>query len=283
MPARRKAGYRRATTTESDVKNDVTCPLRPASRIGTSLRRLVDNEAAPSRCRCSVAAQRSARPLQAGVDNARTERRPRPLPRLSAWGSQRHAACRQVTRVGPPGDLGTPVLPPRHPRPHVRRRTRGGPRPRPGVLRGRPADLAPFHRPSGRLSPLRPKTPPATSASRHQGVDREAPTATTTPRQPQGRQTQVHPLARQTITPPSLEWALRTGLDDRWCPQPRADRGSEALSSAWDFGAPSATGRRVGQWNVPRGRRMPNSQLGWASSQSRRQAVSIWKCFENRY
>ena len=170
MPARRKAGYRRATTTESDVKNDVTCPLRPASRIGTSLRRSVDNEAAPSRCRCSVAAQRSARPLQAGVDNARTERRPRPLPRLSAWGSQRQR-CLSTSHPSwssrRPGDTCAATTPsaPSCSTPHARRAETptGCPSWPPCGSRAVPSPKrAPF--------PLRPKTPPATSASRHQGV-----------------------------------------------------------------------------------------------------------------
>ncbi len=73
----------------------------------------------------------------------------------------------EVGIAGPrdPGDLGPPVLPLRHPLAHVRRRRPRRPRSRPGLLRRRPAHLTPFHRPRGRLSPLRPPTPPSTSGA----------------------------------------------------------------------------------------------------------------------
>ena len=69
-------------------------------------------------------------------------------------------AALQVTRARHPGDLGPPVLPLRDPHPDVRRRRPRRPRPRPGQLRRRTADLTPLDRPTGRLSPLRPLTPP---------------------------------------------------------------------------------------------------------------------------
>src|SRR5665811_1350834 len=65
-----------------------------------------------------------------------------------------HGAALEVARLGPPGDLGTPVLPLRDPLPdgpggHPLRA-----RPGPGQLRRRAADHPPNRRPPGRFSPL---------------------------------------------------------------------------------------------------------------------------------
>ena len=102
---------------------------------------------------------------------------------------------------------------------------RSRPRPRPGELRRCAADLPPLDRPAGRLSPLRPPT--ATNGS---GA---TPSASCSPDsshavvacQPARRQTQVHPMARQTqpdhrrlaATRPSTRTSGKDLLIEQYC------------------------------------------------------------------
>ena len=73
-----------------------------------------------------------------------------------------HRAAIEVARPRAPRDLGSPLLPLRHPHPHVGGRRPGGGRPRPGQLRRRSPHRSPLDLSGARFFPLRLTTVGAT-------------------------------------------------------------------------------------------------------------------------